>query len=349
MTKAYFEHLKKKPSGLALEHDESLNVLNLLIGRIFFNIFDSGHIEKEIVSRFKRKLELSPPPSFLSDFALTDVKIFNHPPLINHVQLNRFSDMGDLSLFAGIVLDSKVSLVIQGKVLSEHVPIVGKFKAFEIPIEIKVTLKKIEGKALISIRKVPSDRMWFGFMEKPKIDLSIEPVVASHAINISIILDFIQAQAIEVINSSLIYPCMEDVLVLPPYESCSYPIVWQCLNPYSDGNVSHDTMSFNDEFSIRSRVPSKELIKSKSSMYIPPLPPNNSETSSNGGSPSEYELLKEHENAPSKVYSHSSNGSSNNSNERYQKRDGRDFSNEIIVKPPTALLKRNRSNTAPNH
>ena len=335
MTKGYFDSLKKKTfvackkklvgfSAVTVENEEeknceeTLQVLNLLVGRIFFNIFDSGHIEREIVSRFKRKLELAPLPVFLSDFSISAIAICKQPPLLNHMQLHRCTDMGDLSLFAGVVLDSELSVSVKGKVLSEHVPLVGMFSSFELPIEVKVCIRRIEGKALISIRRPPSDRLWFGFVEKPIVELDLEPIVASCAISISVILDFIRTRAIDAIYSALVYPSMEDVLVIPPYESASFPLVKDCLNPYGinnrkeenvseiipnskykrDGGIDKDSECKNYSDLKRdsestgtslSQVPSKEIIRTASSMYIPPMPPNMNGNSTSGSSPSESE------------------------------------------------------------
>lgn len=266
----------REPSTGSL--NESLQVINLLVGRIFFNIYESGLIEQQIISKFKRKLEISPLPTFLEGISISEILLSKQPPLLSHVQLHRCTDMGDLSFFGTLFLASELSIVLEGKVVSEALPLVKRLKKFTLPITVRATIRSMKGRALVHLKRPPSDRIWFGFLEKPVIDLQLEPVIASTAVSISMILEFLEDCAIDAINSSVVYPSMEDVAMIPRYESTQFPFVCQCLDAYSTTGLGKEDLSGAAAVSPFIRLKTSKSITS-SDHYVPPLPPNTTNSS----------------------------------------------------------------------
>lgn len=285
-------------------------MINLLVGRIFFNISQAGLIEQQIIGKFRRKLEISPLPPFLEGLSITEIALSKQPPLLSQIELHRCTDVGDLSFFCSLSLASEIAIVVEGKVVSDALPLVKRLKRFTIPITVRATIRSVSGRALVHLKRPPSDRIWFGFLEKPTIDLQLEPVIASTTVSIAIILEFLEGCAIEAINNSIVYPSMEDVAVIPQYESTQFPLVCQCLNAYRNENDSFDLRTVSPSLKQRSKSAgsftkqqgtSVESSSSKqrgdsvgpssttTSYYIPPMPPNATGGSSTSESPSSTE------------------------------------------------------------
>ncbi|KGG51965.1 hypothetical protein DI09_233p20 [Mitosporidium daphniae] len=70
----------------------------------------------------------------------------------------------------------------------------------------------------MKIKPPPSDRLWYGFYEMPKMELSIEPLVSTRAIKWSLVTSVIEKRLNESMEEYFVLPNMEE-LGLPPMKS----------------------------------------------------------------------------------------------------------------------------------
>ena len=70
----------------------------------------------------------------------------------------------------------------------------------------------------MKIKPPPSDRLWYGFYEMPKMELSIEPLVSTRAVKWSLVTSVIEKRLNESMEEYFVLPNMEE-LGLPPMKS----------------------------------------------------------------------------------------------------------------------------------
>jgi hypothetical protein len=76
-----------------------------------------------------------------------------------------------------------------------------RFRPHQVGLSMAVTVKKLEGKPLLRMKKPPSNRLWFGFYETLVMDLTIEPIVSSRQITYTMVLRAIESRISEAVMS----------------------------------------------------------------------------------------------------------------------------------------------------
>ncbi|KCV67368.1 hypothetical protein H696_06204 [Fonticula alba] len=82
-----------------------------------------------------------------------------------------------------------------------------------IPVSVRVTLKRLTGDLRILIKKPPSQRIWLGFHERPKVELEFSPQLGAQGVDLQVLLRFLEKLVLEVIDEVMVLPSMEDFWV----------------------------------------------------------------------------------------------------------------------------------------
>ncbi|XP_047001749.1 testis-expressed protein 2 [Schistocerca americana] len=80
---------------------------------------------------------------------------------------------------------------------------------------LSVELRGLVGTLTLNIPPPPSDRLWYGFRENPKIWLSARPKFGERRVNISHVIAWIEKKLLEEFQKKFVLPNMDD-LVIPP-------------------------------------------------------------------------------------------------------------------------------------
>ncbi|RNA07994.1 testis-expressed sequence 2 -like [Brachionus plicatilis] len=78
---------------------------------------------------------------------------------------------------------------------------------------LNVELKRVTGTVALNIPAHPSDRIWYGFVTKPKMDVVATPQVGDTEVSYSAISDFIADKLKLEFQKLLVYPNMDDFYI----------------------------------------------------------------------------------------------------------------------------------------
>jgi len=81
------------------------------------------------------------------------------------------------------------------------------FKPYIVDLVLAVVLKSLEGNMMIQIKKPPSNRVWYGFTQMPKMEVEIRPIVSERKIQIGMVLKAIEKQLRDVVSSTYSEVC----------------------------------------------------------------------------------------------------------------------------------------------
>lgn len=80
-------------------------------------------------------------------------------------------------------------------------------------LNLNVEVKKISGKIALNIPPHPSDRIWYGFVEKPQMTLVATPQVGEKEVSYSAISDWIAEKLKQEFQKVLVFPNMDDFYI----------------------------------------------------------------------------------------------------------------------------------------
>lgn len=171
--------------------------LNALIGRIFLASYQTKHLEEICIKKITKKIARVNRPAFLSDIRVQRVHVGSQAPIFTQPRLKELSAAGEFA--------ADVNLSYNGGFRIEIATIAtlqlgSRFKPRQVSISMAVTIKKLEGKLLLRIKKSPSNRIWVGFYEPPTIEMSIEPIVSSRQITYTMVLRAIESRIREAVG-----------------------------------------------------------------------------------------------------------------------------------------------------
>jgi len=86
-------------------------------------------------------------------------------------------------------------------------------KVAEADLTLTVTVDVIRGRIAANIPHPPSDRMWYGFLPKPEILLSVTPKLGATRVSLAMVTDFIEKALVKEIHQVLTIPNMDDITI----------------------------------------------------------------------------------------------------------------------------------------
>lgn len=247
--KPYMESLHNRLSSI--NHNDLW--YNIIIGRVFFNIFKSDDIKKQIVTKIQRKLELAKLPTLLSSIVLKKLDLGDSLPVIENARYHgHYQNNQDLIVSLDMSYQGLFSIELETDIRL-NVLYTSSLNPFIIPITLAINIKELSGRLMVLIKPPPSNRIWYGFYKLPKLAISVEPIVSSRVITWSIIHQLIMSKIQESLMQSIVLPNMDDIAIPSlkindliggevPFSSVSpflFPSPIQSPSPYHSHSHSH--------------------------------------------------------------------------------------------------------------
>nr|CAG8433768.1 2078_t:CDS:2 [Entrophospora candida] len=185
--------------------------LNATLGRIFLSIYKTNTIKEYFIHKLKKKIKRVKKPNFLSDIQIKSVEVGDGIPYITNPKLNGLSDNGDLSVDLNLDYNGGFRVEIE----TEAMISVTRLRTIKLSFVLAVVLKGLQGRLLLKIKPPPTNRIWFGFYEMPKLNLLIEPIVSETQLKFSPIIKAIESKIHEMIMDTVVLPNMDDLPFFP--------------------------------------------------------------------------------------------------------------------------------------
>jgi hypothetical protein len=172
--------------------------LNALIGRIFLATYQTKYLEEIFIKKITKKIARVNRPAFLSDIKIQKVVLGTQAPVFTQPRLKELSAAGEFAADVNVAYNGGFRIEIATVATLQ---LGSRFKPRQVSLSMAVTVKKLEGKMLLRIKKPPSNRLWMGFYETPVMDLTIEPIVSSRQITYTMVLRAIESKIREAVLS----------------------------------------------------------------------------------------------------------------------------------------------------
>nr|CAG8495063.1 5748_t:CDS:2 [Entrophospora candida] len=187
------------------EHIET-QWLNAILGRVFLSVYKTQAVKDHFVRKLIRKVKKIKKPSFLSDIQIKSVEVGDGVPYLTNPRLAKLDINGGLSVDVDLDYNGGFRVEIE----TEAIIAVTKLKTIKLPVVLAVVLRGLQGRLLLRIKPPPTNRIWTGFYEMPKLDLLIEPVVSETQLKFAPIIKVIESKIHEMFMDSLVLPNMDD-------------------------------------------------------------------------------------------------------------------------------------------
>lgn len=196
------------------EHHFQTQWFNAILGRIFCAVYKTDEIRAHLYHKLISKLDKinARRPPFLEEITVRSVDPGQGVPFVTQPRLLGLSPSGELTAEAYMQYAGGIRFEIETVLIwkyLDHVP------PLKINIVLAVTLKALEGKAFMKIKEPPSNRIWYGFYEKPRMDWLIEPVVWERRVGYSMVVRAIKAKMDELVMENMVLPNLDDITFFP--------------------------------------------------------------------------------------------------------------------------------------
>jgi hypothetical protein len=223
----------------------SLDVLNLLAARIFFENTSGRDFEHFVRGKIEAKLNVLQLPSPLSGhIEVADITIGGEVPLISNVSFASFSTNGEIGFDFDLHYRGGFRVVFAA---SFYV------KSIRVPqLLFHVHVVEISGRMHVSIGPPPTNKFWIGFHSPPSVRLEFTQEVASHDGVLSSILSWIPDLS-DTISNFVKVEMFEDML-LPNLDDYTLPHI-EADSAVKGNNTGTE---FGDESAVQSIAHSAE-------------------------------------------------------------------------------------------
>ncbi|KDN41516.1 hypothetical protein K437DRAFT_172694 [Tilletiaria anomala UBC 951] len=241
-----------------------LRWLNAMLGRVFFSIYRTAWLEDYVTNKLMKKISRVKTPSFLSDVRVREVDLGRTPPAFSRPMLKSLTGEGEASMEVTLHYTGSLRLTISTNLT---ISLGSRFKSYTVSLLLAVVLRSLEGNLLLHIKPPPSNRLWFGFTQPPKMDLAIEPVVSERKVQWSMVTRIIESRIREMMMESLVLPHMDDVPFFDTRPMTQRGGLWADAVKRADQTASSSFM-----FATPSCDSSKSQSRRPSAPHAPPVP-----------------------------------------------------------------------------
>ncbi|KAJ2389308.1 hypothetical protein GGI23_005866, partial [Coemansia sp. RSA 2559] len=141
--------------------------LNAMVGRIFLAVYRTESVRQYFIRKLQSKFDRVQRPIFLDRMVVAGLDIGDNAPVLTNPRLESFDVNGQLDASMFIHYMGGFKLVLNTSV---------KIGSLRLSIALSVVLESLAGKILIRFQPAPSNRVWVGFYEMPRLRLKISPV-----------------------------------------------------------------------------------------------------------------------------------------------------------------------------
>ncbi|WBW72166.1 nucleus-vacuole junction protein Nvj2 [Schizosaccharomyces osmophilus] len=182
--------------------------LNAFIGRIYLGIHKSEGFKNTIKHKLSRKLSKISTPEMMSEIQVTNVDVGESVPVVNNLDLISFSEAGELNVAADILYQGDCSFKAE---TSAKLTLGSKIPSKKVKFSLVIRLRHLSGRVRLFIKPPPSNRIWYGFYNEPKVELHVEPTVFQKQLSNSYLLNFIRNKLLDLIFETMVLPHMNDI------------------------------------------------------------------------------------------------------------------------------------------
>ncbi|EFA83753.1 PH domain-containing protein [Heterostelium album PN500] len=143
--------------------------LNVLLGRVFFNLYNSEELLAFASSKITKKLNKLKKPSILKSITLQNLDFGPNLPILQDAQLLFLTPQGELSVDLVVKYQGGFTLTIRIEVSFSI-----RGRTMTIPLVISVLVKSLSGRLNLQCLPPPTKRLWVGFYEEPQCEIEID-------------------------------------------------------------------------------------------------------------------------------------------------------------------------------
>ncbi|EPY49606.1 eukaryotic protein [Schizosaccharomyces cryophilus OY26] len=185
-----------------------LTWLNAFIGRIYLGIHKSEGFKNTVKHKLSRKLSKISTPEMMSDIQVTNVDVGESIPIVDNLELVSISEAGELNVSADILYQGDCSFKAE---TAAKLKLGSKIPSKKVTFSLVIRLRHLSGRVRLLIKPPPSNRIWYGFYEDPKIELHVEPMVLQKQLSNSYLLNYLRNKLLDLIFDTMVLPHMNDI------------------------------------------------------------------------------------------------------------------------------------------
>ncbi|KAI9487281.1 MAG: putative integral membrane protein conserved region-domain-containing protein, partial [Benjaminiella poitrasii] len=196
------------------EHHYQTQWFNAILGRIFLSTYRTQDIKETLYKKVITKLDRinAKRPPFLGEITVRSVDPGHSLPRFTQPKLLSLSPSGELLAEAHMQYDGGFRIEIETVLKWKYSDIL---RPLTIDLVLDITLKEIQGKMLMKIKKPPTNRFWYAFYECPKMEWKVEPVVWEKRVGYSMVVKAIETKIQEFIMETMVLPYYDDIVFFP--------------------------------------------------------------------------------------------------------------------------------------
>ncbi|KAG0206029.1 hypothetical protein BGX28_002485 [Mortierella sp. GBA30] len=190
------------------EHQFQAAWLNALLGRMFLGVYKTPQIKDMIFQKMVDKLSRVRLPNFLNDMRMKSVHLGDGVPYITRPKLLTLKPNGDMIMDMSLLYQGGFRAEVEAEAV---VTVTKKIQPIKVSLVLVMTLVRLEGRVQAWIKPPPCNRIWYGFYQKPQVEMKIEPVVSDKHIKSNLIIKAIENKMLEAIAETMVLPNMDDI------------------------------------------------------------------------------------------------------------------------------------------